>query len=481
MVELKQHQYQSEDTISLFFKNELISKYEQLQVEIFDTCSSNPKSVLGFGTSPSQIDKSVYTVSCSSKSLKTGIYEIKLIKLHSPNSEGVEPEINYVGGSDFPRLFFEVNSGEIEEKKALQLSKVVEDWEKKHNEDFNKGIIISNTKGKSAFSVFALVKGLKIGIKYRLDKYEFIPLPFGLRALDNLNATNRFLEEMTRVNFIFEYSRQVDEHSQQKDSVTVAHFPKIICDNLEEAHEFCEKRVNSFLASMSLIRGSVGEIFDFVITDLSNGNGTRLTPKVPYIGNLLTGGLAGEQPEALSNYIRSIETNSFHSFLVVLHKEALKESNDDYKILRYWSILEILAESKNYSIDKRHTELQDYNGKPLFQIENGQKVYDEKKGEPKVIKEKNAIVIVYNLFKEQRWGKAYERLEKIRTWIALRDAVAHFGSFQNYTRLQNAKARGYAENAVREMNQSKGHNPISWELKEDVKLILMRELNKNAM
>jgi len=31
------------------------------------------------------------------------------------------------------------------------------------------------------------------------------------------------------------------------------------------------------------------------------------------------------------------------------------------------------------------------------------------------------------------------------------------------------------------MNQSKRHNPIIWELKEDVKLILMLELNKNAL
>jgi hypothetical protein len=481
MVELSKTTYTPQENIVFKFESSEISAFNQIQVEIFNTCNPNPKSVLGFGTSPERMSQSKYKVDTSAKNLKPGIYEVKIIKLHTPkNHEEGNEEINFFSNIHFPRTLFEVVEDESKGRDQSQLINEVEKWEMKNNEAFHGGISISNNKGSSEYAVFVMIKGLKIGINYKLDKYEFIPLSFGLQSLDELNATNKFLKENTRTNFLFEYSKQVDENSQRKDPVVVAHFPRIFSDDIEEARVFCEKRVSSFIESMSLIRGAVGEIFDFVVIDLSNGEGMRLSPSVSYMGNLLTGGLSGEQPESLSNYINSIETNDFHHFIITLHKEALRESNENYKILRYWSILEILAESKNYNTGKRDTELDDFDGKPLYKTQNGETVMDEN-NQPIIIREKNAIAIVYNLFKDEQWGNAFERLEIIRTWIALRDAVAHFGSIQNYAQLHSAKTRSYAEKAVNEINQTKGHNPIIWTLKEDVKLLLMRELNKNAL
>ena len=65
---------------------------------------------------------------------------------------------------------------------------------------------------------------------------------------------------------------------------------------------------------MSLIRGAVGEILDFIIVNLSSGEGLRLSKSNSYIGNQLTGGLSGEKPESLSMYINSIENNPFMNF-----------------------------------------------------------------------------------------------------------------------------------------------------------------------
>lgn len=481
MVELSKTTYTPEDNIVFEFENSEISEFNQIQVEIFDTCNPNPKSVLGFGTTPEKISQNRFIANTSAKNLKPGIYEVKIVKLHTPKNhkEGTE-QINFVSNIHFPRTLFEVVADESKGRDHPQLINEVEKWEKLNSEEFLSGISVPDNEGSSEYAVFVLIKGLKVGINYRLDKYEFIPLSFGLQAYDELKATNKFLKENTRTNFLFEYSKQVDESSQRKDPIVVAHFPRILSDDIEAARVFCEKKVNSFIQSMSLVRGAVGEIFDFVVVNLTNGEGMRLSPSLPYMGNLLTGGLSGEQPESLSNYINSIETNDFYNFLTTLHKEALRESNEDYKILRYWSILEILAESKNYITGNRFTELDDFDDTPLYENENGETVYDEN-NQPVRIKEKNAIAIVYNLFKEQQWGKAHERLEKIRTWIALRDAVAHFGSIQNYEQLHNSRARSYAENAVNEINQTKGHNPIMWGLKEDVKLLLMSEVNKNAL
>lgn len=483
MVEIDKLQYDPEDTIIITLNSDQVFNFDQIQVEIFNTCTPNPKSVFSMGTMPVHVKDSSFSVSCRIKSFKAGIYEVKHVKLHSPKDENHKPEfIDFYGEINYPRILFKVNASLDEaHQSSLNLLEFVQNWEKSHEALFNQGIQLENTSRSNSFAVFVVINGLKIGNKYRLENYEFIPLPFGLQAYDSLNVTNRFIRDFTRVNFLFEYTEQLDLQTQQNNPICIAHFPKIVCETIDQAHLFTEKRVNSFLKSMSLIRGAVGEILDFIIVNLSSGEGLRLSKSNSYIGNQLTGGLSGEKPESLSMYINSIENNPFYEFLVTLHREALREQSEDYKFLRYWSILEILAESKNYETGKIDTEIEDYDGNPLYEILDGNIVIEEKTGKPKVIKEKNAIVIVYNLFKEHRWGKPYEMLEKIKAWIYLRDAVAHFGSIQNYSQLRNHKAKTLLEGVILKINSSKGHNPILFELKEDVKLILMIELNKNAL
>jgi hypothetical protein len=483
MVRIERQQHGTEDTILIYVNSDQIIMYGQIQVEIFNTCTPNPKSVFGMGTTPVHVNGDTYSINFSTKSFKPGIYEVKLVKLHSPKHENQKPEfLDFHSEINYPRTLFEVKPSLDElHQSASSLLDIVQNWEKSNESIFNEGIQLENTKCTNLYAVFVLVKGLKIGIKYRLENYEFIPLPFGMQAYDSLNATNRFINDFTKINFLFEYSEQVDLQTQQNNPISVAHFPKILCDTTEEAHLFTEKRVNSFLKSMSLIRGTVGEIFDFIIVNLSDGQGLRLSQSNSYIGNLLTGGLSGEQPESLSKYINSIENNVFHEFLVTLHREALREQSEDYKFLRYWSILEILAESKNYKTGKTETELEDFDENPLYETLDGNFVIDGKTGERKVIKEKNSISIVYNLFKEHKWVKPYEILERIKIWIYLRDSVAHFGSIQNYSQLRNQKAKHLLEEALEKINASKGFNPILCELKNDVKLILMIELNKNTL
>lgn len=482
MIVIKTHINFKEKVCDVTMTHEKIADFEQIQLEIFDTCTLNPKSVLGFGKSPFKINENTYKVVFDISNLSSGIYEIKLIRLHSPIDllKSVE-HIDFVGGIEFNRLFLNITENNSKFIDQEELSKTIIDFENELELNFNKGIKITQEENFKTYSIFVLIKGLKIGIRYRIQNCEFIPLNFGLQSIDQLNATNIFLQKFTKTNFLFEYNSDVDQNSQIQYPITVAHFPKIICKNLDEARLFAENRVNVFIESMSLIRGATGEIFDFIIVDLKDGKGTRLTQSTSYAGNLLTGGLSGESPESLKQFIESLEKNDFLRFLVSLHKETLNEKNTDYKFLRYWSILEVLAESKNYPLCKRITPLEDFDGNPLFEKLNEEFVIDENTNQKKFIKVKNSICIVYNLFKEHGFGNPYDNLNKVKIWIALRDSVAHFGSIQRYNQLSNLEAKLFAKKAVEMINGTVGHNHILWELKEDVKLLLMIELNKNAL
>ena len=74
--------------------NSLIESYDQLQVEIFDTGKINSKSILGFGVTPTKKSKDTYDIDFNTDNLDFGIYEIKLIRLHSPISENIKTGSN---------------------------------------------------------------------------------------------------------------------------------------------------------------------------------------------------------------------------------------------------------------------------------------------------------------------------------------------------------------------------------------------------
>lgn len=482
MIELKKHSFIKGEVIEVHISHNELSKFDQVQLEIFDTCVLNPKSVIGFGTTPEKVDDKFHKVKFKTDSLKEGIFEIKLMRLHTPKTD-LEYDENtckdFIGGKDFNRIFFQIDSAGSAERTLNELSSIVIDEEKEIEKKFNSGIVLS-TKNANPYSVFALIKGLKTGVQYRFNKFEILPLSIGLNKTDELAATNFFLKNYTSTNLLFEYTEEIAKASQQEQPITVAHFPRIESESQELAYSYVENKITHLLEVLSLTRGASGEIFDFIVINLNSLNGTRFSKRNSYIGNLLTGNLSGENPETVEKYIQAIENDEFKRFLTSLHKETLAEANLNFKILRYWSILEILAESKNYHTERYKTPLSDFDGNPLQQIdENGEVIVDED-GEPKIVKEKNAISNVYNLLRDNSFGSPYSNLGKIKTWIALRNAVAHFGDINQFENLRNSEDRIYAQKAIEKMEESPGFNPILFELKEDVKLILMRDLIQNS-
>jgi len=142
--------------------------------------------------------------------------------------------------------------------------------------------------------------------------------------------------------------------------------------------------------------------------------------------------------------------------------------------LRYWNILETLAESKNYS---KNDNLLDYDNHIIYKKEND-KILLDKEGNPIPLKIVGSLNIVYNLFRESKYGNTNDTFEKTKMWLGLRNSVAHFGTISAYHKLRGSRDKKYAEKAVKIIEHNKGHNPILFDLKEDVKLLLMRELNK---
>jgi hypothetical protein len=132
--------------------------------------------------------------------------------------------------------------------------------------------------------------------------------------------------------------------------------------------------------------------------------------------------------------------------------------------VRFWQILETMAEGRNYDAS---AVLCDYAGNPM--TDNGQ-----------LRLLKGSVNTVFNLVREEQVGDTETTWKNVNVWFAFRNAVAHHGAISRYESLSRESVREWARIGHEELQGTPDHDGFLWTLKEDVKLLLMRQLVRTA-
>ncbi|MBK8760464.1 MAG: hypothetical protein IPM03_08525 [Sulfuritalea sp.] len=435
--------------------------YAQVQLEIFDAGVRNPTSKLGFGAPSVHPGPHRLAVSINTVHLPFGLYEIGLVRLHGALNPASPPQIDFVPGRDFGRQVFEVTpAGQVVRSQAELLEHIMIQESELENQ-FLAPVDVRAKKDLPAeeYCVFVFIESLLVGTRIRFDRFEILPTGGGLDGQDSLHFVNEFLRTRTAIPIQFQYEDALRTQTRQSHPVCVAHFPLIVASNPEEAKKYCLERTDTLLLAMSLSRDAGGTTFDTVVFNRKTNEAFRYTVTRSYVGNLLTGQLAGENPESIEAYLSGLANSPFLQFLAGLYKEARRESSIDFQYVRFWQILEILAESRNYD---PKAPLVDYSGDVIM---DGEK--------PRLTK--SGASIVFNLLRESGIGNTESSWKFANTWFAFRTAAAHHGSISRFAELDREDVRTWGRIGFEEI-QREAHDKYLWNLKEDTKLLLMREL-----
>ncbi len=444
----------------------VVFEYRQLQVEVFDVGIANPSPRLGFGTAPTRLEDHAAQVEIDSQHLPLGTFEVRLIRLHDPIDPRLAPQVEFIPIRDFKRQLFEVVALPESQRAASVLLAEVQQREAELEREFLSPVDIRKHESTDAseYCVFVFVRDVLIGTVIRFRNFELVPTQNGLDSQDPLNFVNRFLRERTLTGLQFAYEEGLAEQSRRSNPVCVVHFPSIISSSIEEVRDYCIEQTSKLLLSLSLSRDAGGITFEVVALDRRNGNATKFSISSPYIGNLLTGHLSGESSESLEAYLGGLSRDPFNGFLVGLYREARRDRSPDFQYVRFWQILETMAESRNYDPT---SPLLDYEGNVLTDGNQPRQC-------------RGSVNIVFRLLRDTRIGSTDETWKKVNVWFAFRNAVAHHGSVARYPELSRATVRAWAELGHEEIAKTPGHDRFLWELKEDAKLLLMRRLVENA-
>lgn len=243
------------------------------------------------------------------------------------------------------------------------------------------------------------------------------------------------------------------------------HFPAIQSNSLDGARDYCVAKTNAVLLALALSRDAGGSIFDVVLFDHNSRRATKFTIAPAYVGNLLTGQLAGESAESLKAYVAGISIDPMGAFLAELYKEARRERDPRYQYIRLWQLLELLADQEVFDPNE-----------PLTTYEGT--VMEEENGSPRL--SKGSVHTVFRLLREAGLGSTEQTWKDVNVWFAFRSAVAHYGAFSEFHRLSRAAVRSWAQFGVNEIAEAGGHDKFLDSLRWMARLLLMQRLVRVA-
>lgn len=438
---------------------------QHIQVELFTAGVANPFSKIGFGR-PLVVDATnTFRTSLDTTDLPDGLYEVRLLRMHSSADGGDVPPIDFISGRDFGRSILAIADASAPRHTPAELLEVVDRLESEIESRFLAPVDIRKTSSPGEeYAGFVFVRDVLVGKRMRFSHCEIVPTGAGLDRDDELNFVNTFLRDGTHTGIRFDEDASVREQNRRTNPVAVLYFPAIIAATAEDARDHCVEQTNVALLALALARDAGGSVFDTVIVSCATGRAIKFAVHHPYVGNLLTGDMSGEHFDSVNSYVEGIRADPLNRFLVSLYLEARREKSRDFQYVRYWQLLETMAERRNY--DPAHPLL-DYSGGEM--TDNGQ---------PRLLK--GAVNIVFNLLRESCIGDTVQAWKHVNVWFAFRNAVAHHGAISQYHLLGRKSVREWAESGHRELAASPEIDPFLWALKEDVKLLLMRRLVDSA-
>jgi hypothetical protein len=445
-----------------------------LQYEIARVGVKNPWIQLGAGIQAGGPGTS-FSASFDTDSLEPGFYEIVQIIFHG-SADG-RSTTSFSSGVHFPRTVFKVEANGSSETSDQDPLAEVHALESAIDQEFVAGVHVSPGSAPIAKrTVFVFIEGVHITGKTRLDGYEVLPID-RMDGADLLQAINKFFAR-TPVRLEFFYDSNLAQAHRGAKPACVVHFPAIDGPSVEEISRVAIERSATVLNALSLIRNSAGELRALVLIDESTGQAELRIIQQPYVGNLAGGMLAGEDPNTIAGTVVALSGDPQLAFFVDLIREARSERRPDFQALRYWVLLETIAEARRFP----RGPLTDVDGNPIL----------DAKGKPEQVKEKDARV--FTLLKEMHghgginptasfaYGENQIALglwRRTQIWYDFRNAVAHYGSWQ-----QAIAASPQQFSHLLEIVSMKGHGPqllgdLLRDLRDTCTIFIRREIARH--
>ena len=268
--------------------------------------------------------------------LSLGLYRVSQLFLGFGVDESIECE---PGSLEF--ALFEVRAENQEPRSQGELIEEYKRVLEERDRDFLRGI----GRGANQYRVFVFVKDCLFTQRTRVGQLEVIPRR-GLACNDELAVMDGFLQEIGHPALAnVEKSLEAARHGQP---VFVAHFPLVNADAFEQAGDLARSQVEALVTLLALQRGGAGAVFSVLVQDLKTMRSRHQLHVPNYGANLCGGWISGEDPRTLVQRLGALQSSEDLQLYVGLFREAQAETGPEFRLFRYWALLETIARRRGF-------------------------------------------------------------------------------------------------------------------------------------
>lgn len=292
------------------------------------------------------------------------------------------------------------------------------------------------------FRVIVFATGCLLDSMHQMAGYKLVPLGQGLSHRRMLEIVNAGLqrEGIESLPFI-----EATEHNFASNTPTfMIDYPLVSAVDHEDALSYCHEHGARIFRALCIERGAMPERFASFALQYGTSKRWHEFKEPWYRGNLIGGFDVAATADAVNRMLPKLEAQPFFRLLASTFTDGMRETEYGFKLLRYWSVLELVADQ---AVPRNATRIKHPDGTPIL----------NEKGNPVDHHAKEARVYAYILasgafqssgsFDEQGIKRRYilggdtshpgyaPGVELIPLWdlvrstYAIRNAIAHTGQF----------------------------------------------------
>ncbi|MEZ7506678.1 hypothetical protein [Flavobacterium sp. Arc2] len=241
----------------------------------------------------------------------------------------------------------------ITDDNANYTTKAIKDYVYKTYQDRHLSLKLGDNEGQNQFTYEVVVLCKDVYLSSDTNFKSCTVKPYIPSTNDDmLKRINNYLETKKWKKF--------DEKEVRKDILyspnpqVIFEFPKVFASNKDEVVNLVVNEIEMILGAYSLTRNAIGEILAIAVKNADTNEQYLTFSEMDYVGNIACGDVFGENPFLNNCITDTSKENNFLQLCISLFNQASIEDNIEFAFTKYWSVLETMAESKNYNEKQLH-------------------------------------------------------------------------------------------------------------------------------
>jgi hypothetical protein len=423
------------------------SEVSNISTDVFRASVARNDLMIGFGKSPVKRGTSLMVSVRLPENTDTGTCFISGATFMGPNAEVDQGAMRKV---QFEPVFFDIRPHFSSPTTWAEIEADIQKLEKQRKEFSNRPhtTASANTSGAPVvkFIVMIFAVGCLIHGRQQLEGYTISPTGVGLshkRLLDIMNS------ELAKEEFEpLMYQAELEEQFARGTPTVAIKYACVRAVSHDDALDYCRGHSRLIFELLGRNQGQIPREFGGVAIEIGSTNRWQFFEMPGYRGNLVSDFSPDALAKSIERTLPILENNSFARLLTRVFAEATGETDFGYRFLRFWTVLELVADRK---ISNDGSPLMHPDGRSILKSNGNSETTNSKHG--RIYKYillsgnfttihsyqengANRTIIVAGDVSNPNFGpgsEVFSLWEVVRAACAVRNSVAHEGHFDATT------------------------------------------------